>query len=216
MPKSTTLACLLGATAHGTEKREINDFYATDPDALNLFLGSYCERDKEILLENVWECANGGGHLSKLLLFTGRNVKTSDLIKRENSGTQKVFDFISEDESPWDMLDILNRHDLVTNPPFSLAEKFVRRAMERLVTGSRIIFLLRLQFLEGKARFKFFEDYPPVYVYIHSSRIAVAKNADFKKYEKGGKSMAFAWFVWEVGTKEPTEIRWIDPDRRLQ
>ena len=44
----------------------------------------------------------------------------------------------------------------------------------------------------------------------------IAKNGDFKKYEKGGKAMAYAWFVWEVGNDCPdgTELRWISPFKK--
>ena len=46
----------LGASSHSENTREENDFYATDPKALELLL------EKESFSENIWECACGEGH----------------------------------------------------------------------------------------------------------------------------------------------------------
>lgn len=51
----------VGATNHSVMDREENDYYATDPIAIELLL------DKEDFSENVWECACGEGHLSRVL-----------------------------------------------------------------------------------------------------------------------------------------------------
>lgn len=70
---------------------------------------------------------------------------------------------------------------------------------------------LKLTFLEGKARKKLFEKYPPKVVYVSSSRLQCAKNGDFETYKKsGGTAIAFAWFVWEKGYKGDTIIKWIN------
>lgn len=45
---------------------------------------------------------------------------------------------------------------------------------------------LRLQFLEGKRRGKFFEKYPPSRVYVSTGRFACAKNGDFETIKKLG------------------------------
>ena len=46
-------------------ERQQEDFYATDPKALELFLDKL-KQDK-IYLFNVWECACGQGHLAEVL-----------------------------------------------------------------------------------------------------------------------------------------------------
>ena len=55
----------LGASNHSETNREINDFYATDPKALELLL------DVESFDPYVWEVACGKGHLSKVLKNRG-------------------------------------------------------------------------------------------------------------------------------------------------
>ena len=46
----------LGASNHSKKEREENDFYATDPKALEIFLDKLKE-DKIELHHQVWECA---------------------------------------------------------------------------------------------------------------------------------------------------------------
>ena len=46
----------LGASNHSEKEREENDFYATDPKALELFLDKLDE-DKIELHHQIWECA---------------------------------------------------------------------------------------------------------------------------------------------------------------
>lgn len=41
---------------------------------------------------------------------------------------------------------------------------------------------LKIQFLEGKKRNKFFKKYPPKYIYVNSSRQNCARNGDFITY----------------------------------
>jgi len=97
--------------------------------------------------------------------------------------------------------------DILTNPPFILAEQFVEKAMSLLEKGNRLYLFLKIQFLESKARKILFEKYPPKYIYINSERQHTARNGDFEKYTLG--TLCFCWFVWEKGfTGEPT-IRWI-------
>ena len=66
----------VGATNHSVNNREANDYYATDPIAIELLL------DKEKFSDNVWECACGEGHLSKVLEEHGHQVYSTDLIDR--------------------------------------------------------------------------------------------------------------------------------------
>lgn len=70
---------------------------------------------------------------------------------------------------------------------------------------------LKLQFLEGKKRESFFLDNPPKTIYVSSSRLLCAKNADFQRMKDGGGSaVAYAWYVWEKGYKGNTVVKWIN------
>lgn len=71
----------LGASNHVEHDRAENDFYSTDPQALELFLDKIKE-DNIKLNNSIWECACGNGALSDVLMKHGYNVFSSDLIDR--------------------------------------------------------------------------------------------------------------------------------------
>ena len=50
--------------------------------------------------------------------------------------------------------------DILTNPPFKLAEQFVEKSFELINEGNYAIFFLKVQFLESKRRKQMFEKYP--------------------------------------------------------
>lgn len=66
----------LGASNHSKEARAENDFYATEPKAMELLLA------EEKFSSVVWECACGEGHLSKVLIAHGYKVISTDLVYR--------------------------------------------------------------------------------------------------------------------------------------
>lgn len=175
-------------------EREENDFYATNPLALELFLQNKYFK----LNDNIWECACGKGHLSEKLKEHKYNVKSTDLINR---GYGEVLDFLKFD-GKWD-------GDILTNPPFKLAEDFVEKAMSILEDGNNLILLLKVQFLESDSRFLLFKKYPLKYLYVHSSRQQCCKNAEFEKYT--ATTQCYCWFVWEKGYTGETKIKWIKP-----
>ena len=57
-----TVFTQIGASSHSKEDRQEDDFYATEPKALEKFLD-----ESGIKLFNVWECACGEGHLAEVL-----------------------------------------------------------------------------------------------------------------------------------------------------
>ena len=66
---------------------------------------------------------------------------------------------------------------------------------------------LKLTFLEGKKRRKFFEEQPPIRVWVTSSRISCYLNGN--KCENSG-AVCYAWFVWQKGYKGYPQIRWFN------
>lgn len=187
----------LGATNHSNGIREENDFYATEPKAVKLL----CE--KEIFNSSILEPCAGLGHISEVLKEYGYNVLSYDLIDR-GYGIGN-FDFLIDE------LELYKKDipfDIVTNPPYSLAEQFVRRAIQVIPNNCKVAMFLKLQFLEGKSRRKLFDVCPPKVVYVSSARLQCAKNANFVK--NGNNAQAYAWFVWEKGFYGNPIIKWIN------
>ncbi len=188
----------IGASNHTKEEREQHDYYATEPRAL------------EILLENepfdhyIWECACGEGHLSKVLIEQGYDVKSSDIIDRGFKDTE-IIDFLKVQKE-----DIKNDfpRDIITNPPYKYAKEFVEKALDISMHSVKVAMFLKLTFLEGQARKKLFEQYPPARIYVFSGRVKCAKNGDFEGM--GSSAVAYAWYVWEKGFKGDPIIKWIN------
>lgn len=193
----------IGATNHTDKERAENDYYATDPVAIDKLLSV----EKQKISKNIWECAAGAGHLSKRLKEFGYNVYSTDIVDRDFELDDK-FDFLSpnfnRDTKTKDM-------DIITNPPYSNAKEFVLKGLDFVDNGRNVYMFLKLTFLEGKSRYKdLFSKYPPRNIYVFSERIMCAKNGDFKAMKAGGGSaVAFAWFVWTKGYKGDTIVKWI-------
>lgn len=184
----------LGASNHTEKQREVNDYYATEPKALELLL------DIEKFSHHVWKCACGEGHLSKVLESRGYDVYSTDLIDR-GYGTGNV-DFLKCACTVADT-------DIITNPPYKYALEFAEHALELLQPGRKLALFLKLQFLEGKKRRKLFNKYPPKVVYVSSSRLNCAMNGDFERYPSNN-AICYAWFIWEKGYTGDTVIKWFN------
>ena len=194
----------LEASNHCNTERADADFYATDPNALQLLINKL-NTDNIILHKNIWECAVGQGHLSTVLKENNYNVFSSDLIDRGYNNTY-IIDFLNDKlNRPFDTFDIL------TNPPYKYAEDFVYKALDILQDGEYCIMFLKIQFLEGKSRYNLFMNYPPKFVYVHSTRQVCAPNGEFigENGKKIGSAVCYAWYIWEKGFKGNTTIRWI-------
>ena len=186
----------LGASNHTDKEREQNDYYATDPAAVDYLLSSGVK-----LSQKIWECACGEGHLSKRLSALGYDVTSTDLIYR-GFGVGGV-DFLQE-TSGFD-------GDIITNPPYKYALDFVCKALELIPEGRKVFMFLKLQFLEGKARRALFDTKQLKTVYVSSGRILCAKNGDFQRMRDGGGSaVAYAWFEFEKGYNGDPVIKWIN------
>lgn len=184
----------LGASNHCEHERQVDDYYATDPIAVEILL------QHETFKHEVWECACGEGHIAKVLQEHGYDVSATDLVYR-GYGEEESYDFLKCTETN------INE-DIITNPPYKYAKEFVEKAMDVVAPGRKVAMFLKLTFLEGQARRKMFLNYPPKVVYVFSGRVKCAMNGDFE--QTGSSAVAYAWFVWEKGFKGEPVIRWVN------
>lgn len=185
----------LGASNHTTKEREANDYYATNPKSLEIFLKAL-ERDNIKLHDNIWECACGEGHLSKVL-EKHYNVYSTDLIDRGYGNTK--IDFLKAEYK--------FNGDILTNPPYKYAKEFVEKGLKLINDNCYIIMFLKIQFLEGKTRKQLFKKKNLKYVYVNSERQQCAMNGEFEKYK--ATALCFCWFVWQKGYNGEPVIRWV-------
>ena len=184
----------LGASNHVEAERQSEDYYATDPKAVELLL------NVEAFNKTVWEPACGGGHISKVLEAHGYDVISTDLVYRGYGNTESV-NFLLSSLPDFD-------GDIITNPPYKYALDFVQHALDVIPEGGKVAMFLKLLFLEGKERKQFFLENPPKTIYVLSSRLLCAKNGEFEKYTSG--AVAYAWFVWVKGFKGDPVIKWVN------
>ena len=187
----------MGASNHTDKEREQNDFYATDPAAIDL-LKKKIELPKQIL-----EPACGSGCLSERLVELGHEVKSCDLIDR---GYGDVQDFFKMTEPPFN-----GDFSIVTNPPYKYAKEFVLHSLDLVPDGSLVCMFLKTTFAEGKGRYKdLFSIYPPLKVLQCVERVLCAKNGDFDYMRAhGGSAVAYAWWIWERGYTGRSTLDWI-------
>ncbi len=186
---------MIGATNHSKSERQTDDYYATDPHAMELLL------DEEEFSHHVWECACGKGHLSNVLEQRGYDVCSTDLVDRGYG--ESGIDFLKSD----DEFD----GDIITNPPFKYAQEFVEHALEVVAPGHKVAMLLRLQFLEGVRRRELFDAHPPRTIYIPSHRITCVKNAtEEQNFNDNRGAQAYAWFVWDKEFSGSPTVKWIN------
>lgn len=185
------------AQAHGvSSEREKDDYYPTPANGTRALLAV------ERFDGDVWECACGEGDMSRVMEAAGYRVVSTDLIDR-GYGEARV-DFLMEQRAL--------APNIVTNPPFKLAEPFARHAL-RLTEGrkgAKVALLCRLAWLEGKGRRDLFENTPLARVWVFAGRINIQRGK-LATTETAGM-VAFAWFVWEHGHEGPASIGWISPD----
>lgn len=184
----------LGASTYSTRDREEHDYYATDPLAAKLLINI------EDLSHNIWECACGEGHLSKVFDEAEYNVYSSDLIDR---GYGEVCDFLATTAPP------IHDCDIVTNPPYVKALEFVEHALDIVEDGHKVAMFLKIQFLETRKRRLLFDKFPPKVIYVCSGRIRCAINGVFDK-SSNSSAMCYAWFVWQKGFVGDTVVKWIN------
>lgn len=173
------------------QEAEVNDYYATDPRAVELLL------EQEDFAKAIWEPACGEGHISDALKKHGHAVFSTDLIDRGYTGTQKI-DFLKED-AHW-------FGDIITNPPYKFAREFVEKALKLVPEGNKVAMFVKLTFLEGQGRRALFRKLPPKTVYVSSARLECGKNGVFT----GTSAVAYCWIVWEKGYKGQTFLKWIN------
>lgn len=174
-----------------------DDKYDTHPVAVHALLKA------ESLPKRIWEPACGKGNIVKVLRKAGHHVVATDINRRGCPDAQR-FDFLDL-RAPY----VCTESDaIVTNPPYSLAEKFVSNALEH---APLVIMLLRLAFLESVRRAPILDSGMLARVHVFANRLPMM-HRDGWKGRKASSAIAFAWFVFDRRHRGPAtidRIRWV-------
>lgn len=182
---------VIGASNHSLTERQAEDYYATDPVAVEMLL------EKETFSHKILEPCAGQGHISKVLEAHGYEVESRDLIDRGYGKGGMDFLKCTDKDLPI---------SIISNPPYRYAQEFVEKGLEVVAEGHKCAWFLKLTFLEGKERRKMFESTPPKIVYVSSSRLTCGKNG----VEWMPSCIAYAWYIFEKGFKGDPIIKWFN------
>ena len=218
--KNSAHAAIAAHNGKGKSDRQEDDFYATDPKALEVLINTPVVDYKQITQRSllnckgdcgffIWECAAGNGNLSNWLKQNGYNVIASDLKYRGCTDGSIIdgLDFLTT--YPYNKFKGAAAHPYVilTNPPYSLATEFIEHALNILPNGGLYIALMNITYLHGIDRYK------RVYskgtlreVYVFSKKIHVYKN----NIPTGHTSMCvYAWYVFQKGYNGQPTLYWL-------
>lgn len=165
MDKQNMSVSAIGGNTKG-DRREL-DFYPTPPDvtiALMEFLS--LKRDKI-----VWEPACGDKAMSSVIKRYVDTVLETDI--------KDGIDFFSITKD----VDVI-----ITNPPFLLAEQFIRKALNE---ADCVAMVLKSHYWHAKKRYALYVEHPPTYI------LPMTWRPDF--LGKGGPTMDMMWTVWIKG-----------------
>ena len=184
----------MSSTNRKNNKREKSDYYVTPIDCIKLFLYEWIKDEDIGITKNTrfLDCSAGGDSkhgMSYADVITeefGTSPMTIDI--RPDSKAEIIADYLTYN-IPNPKPDII-----ISNPPFFLAQEFITKALADVVPDGYVIMLLRLNFLESKARKLFFTDNMPERIYVHHKRMSFT---DDNKTD----SIAYAHFVWHKGQK---------------
>ena len=192
---STSVFSTGGFSSHSQTPRQIHDFYATHPRAIDGLLSVYQ------LPPLILEPCCGNGSLSRRLEEFGYTVISEDLFEY-GFGTSGI-DFLQRNTMP------VGCSCIVTNPPYNQALDFVLHALDILPMGGLLCMFLKTTFLEGQRRYhSLFSMYQPEAILQFVSRIPCAKNGDFSAMKSS--AVSYAWFVWRKGSYGQSLVRWIE------
>ncbi|MDZ4374001.1 MAG: hypothetical protein U1C74_21610 [Phenylobacterium sp.] len=178
-------------SAHRVSPDDDEDFYPTPIWAARAGAERVAFLDSKA--RTAWEPACGAGHLAHGLRDYFPTVHTSDAYPYDGN---QILDFTGlaagRPNADW----------IITNPPFNLAEDFIRLAWERARRG--VALLMKIAALETVGRHPLLtRDCPLTLVMPFSERVPMHKG----RWEPDGSTAAFyAWFVWVKPALRPARF----------
>lgn len=173
-------------SAHRASGRDDADFYPTPPWAARAGAEVILELDPAAAGGLWWEPACGAGHMAHGLADYAARLILSDAYRY--GPHHAVFDFVRGEIPP-----VAQADWIVSNPPFNLAEPFVRAAQARARRG--VAMLLRVGGLESEERAELvWTGAEPLTVFApFVGRVPMHKGF----WRPDGSTAAFyAWFFW--------------------
>lgn len=191
-----------GTKKGGRYVRDDLDFFVEPDWVVDLLF------DNELFFGAIWDPACGSCTIERAGNRHGYEVWSSDIADRgQNRCGEDQFgrhDFMSDEPYSigWD-------DNLVFNPPFKLADAFIRRALE--IAKHKVAALVQAKFLYSQVRHKLFTEHPPARIYHLSSRPSMPPGDLLLagKVKATGGKLDYCWVVWSKDHKGQTTTHWL-------
>jgi hypothetical protein len=189
----------MSSTNRGRD-RQADDYYRTPEWAIDDFLSAFYRREpgafpriggkKMFVLD---PCAGGDADHPTMPYPTAihgwgtdaDHTMTIDI--REDSPAKVHGDYLT-----YPVQGLFTFDMIISNPPFTLAQQFIEKALTEVRVGGWVVFLLRLNFLGSQKRKPFWDTHMPNYIFLHSRRLS------FRDDNKTD-SVEYAHFCWQRG-----------------
>lgn len=140
----------------------------------------------------VWEPTCGAGHMSKVLLAHGYDVRSTDLVDH-GYGDEHGIDFLQTKSAG-------GCKTIFSNPPYECAEQFIWHALQLMTQpGNMVVMLLRQEYDCAKTRRPLFNHphFKAKYILTRRPRWVELNPGDGQK--RMSPRHNFAFFVWIAG-----------------
>lgn len=155
----------------------------------------------EPLPHQIWEPCAGRGAISRILSAAGHAVISHDLVAYPGAdvGIAAPIDFMKETAAPAGV------RCITTNPPFSVADDFIRHGLS---LGCDVIVLLRLMALEGEGRSDLIDKHL-VRVWAGRERLPTMHRENWTGSKQKAATLPFCWMVFAPADRgdRPIELR---------
>lgn len=176
-------------------QREANEHYV-EPE--------WCSRrlfEEETFFPDIWDPCCGFGTIPKAAGAAGISARGTDLIDRGYDDLECMQDFLA--------VEVALSLNIVCNPPFNIAGRFARKALDLGAEKIAMIFptarLNAAHWLHGT---------PLARVWLMTPRPSMPPGHTITRGDKpGGGKMDFCWLVWVTGHEGAAELQWLRRDR---
>ena len=185
----------MSSTNRGYDRHK-SDYYVTPQkdieDFMNHFQKVVLKKDDSDMQKLDWldpccggDSENGASYLDVIKRFYNPS-KICGIDIRTDSKADVVMNYLDCEKEN------MSNHDIIiSNPPFYLAEDFIKKSLQLVNEDGYVIMLLRLNFFGSKKRKEIFENNMPEYCFVHHKRISFMNGAT--------DSIEYAHFIWRKG-----------------
>jgi hypothetical protein len=157
----------------------------------------------EPFVGSVWDPCCGMGRIPESARAAGhRFVMATDIVDRNYQHFDGVLDFLTTTISS-DLPE-----NIVSNPPFGIAEPFVRHALR--MTRGKVAMLLPTIWLQGDKRSRWLEGTPFSRAWFITPRPSMPPGEVIQRGESPGNGTKdFCWLIWSHGHTGAPVIGWL-------